>query len=610
MRFDRGMLMRGVLVVISVAGLAFLAACGGSSNMNNFTGVAIRLVPSTRSVSAGGVATVTATVSKGGLTWSLTPASFGALSNPTATGVTYAAPATVSAATVVTITATSTTSTGVSAPVQLAVQPLPTIALQTSGKTTGPQTIGVGQQLSVNAVLVGDTANQGVTWSLSAAVGTLSNATPTAVTYIAPGSVGGNTPVTLTATSKANTGSTSALELTVFPAGATPGAAANVAALTTDNGLTQPSTNSFYASVTICAPGTTNCQTIDNILVDTGSEGLRVLQSAMTSVVLPQIGDGRGDYFNNCVSFVDGSYLWGPVAAADIYIGGEVASSSVSGVQIGVPIQLISSGNPTVPSACLQVGATQNDNTPGLLGANGILGIGLEPTDCYLQGTDLCDGIHTASIVPAYFLCPSSGCFATDAPTTIPASQQVLNPVVGFNADNNGTQITFPSLPINTVSTPVANGSLVFGIPANSTASAVLFVDSQDFFPTVFNSQTLASSFIDSGSNGMFFPSSITACTSNTAKGFYCPSAQQGLSATNHDPSGVNPPSTVSFKIDNADTLFTTSDSAFSTLGGPGGAGSFDFGAPFFYGRTIFTGIDQQVNSGGFISGNPPFVAY
>jgi len=588
--------VHGALLAAVAAGLTFLAACGGSSSNGNLTGVAIGLAPSVRSVGPAGVATIAATVNTGSLTWSLSPSGFGTLTSPSATGVTYTAPTTVSTPTVVTITATSTTSTGVSAPVQLAVQPSPTIALQTGGKTVGPETIAAGQQLAINAVLVGDTTNAGVTWSLSpsAGTGTLSNVTTTSVTYIAPGSAPGNTPVTLTATSAANSGSIATLELTIYPAAASPGAAANVAALTTSGGPAPPGTNSFFTSVSVCVPSTTNCQTIDNILVDTGSEGLRVLQSAMTTVVLPQLGDGSGDYFNNCVSFLDTSYLWGPVAVADVYIGGETAGSA--------PIQLISSGNPTVPSNCSN-GGTVNENTPALLGANGILGIGLEPTDCFIQGVDLCDG-STGSILPAYYLCPSSGCFTTDPPTTLPPTQQVVNPVFLFGTDNNGTAITFP--PLSGISAPAADGSLVFGIATSTNntipgTATVFALDAQDFFATVLNGQTLSSSFIDTGSNGLFFPSSITVC-SNTAPGFYCPATQQSLSATN---GGSATP--VNFKIDNAENLFTGNDSAFQTLGGPGGTGSFDWGAPFFYGRTVFTQIDGQATP---VAGFSPFWAY
>jgi hypothetical protein len=420
------------------------------------------------------------------------------------------------------------------------------------------------------------------------------------VTYNAPGSVISNTPVILTATSVANTHSTASVTLTVFSSGA----AANVADLTTANGTPlSPSTNSFFTSVTICRPGTSDCQTVDNILVDTGSEGLRVLQSALEPIVLPGLSDGAGGFANNCVSFLDTSYLWGPLAFADIKIGGESTSNT--------PIQVISSGNPTVPTACSN-GGSVNENTPQLLGANGILGVGLEPTDCFLLGVDFCDSTNP-SPAPAYFDCASSGCATNDGPVFVSFANQVANPVFGFGADSNGVTITMPAL---ASSSAEVDGSLIFGVgtAANNAipSGAIAFgLNSNDNFTTVFNGQTLTESFIDSGSNGLFFPSSITVCSTNT--GFYCPATLQTLPAINEDAAGLNP-SPVTFKIDNADTLFSSpTDSAFSTLGGPlmgtcsgGSSCQFDWGAPFFYGRTIFTVIDGQTTP----RGSGPFWAY
>lgn len=599
MRSDKRMAVRGISVVTMLAGLALLAACGGSSSGGGGGGggVTIGLTRSTTVVDPGVSATITAIVSSGGVTWSSSPAGFGTLSNQTPTSVTYTAPATVSDATAVTITATSTTSSSVTAPIQVEVRTSPTIALS----TLGPQTINQGHQLSVNATLTGDTTNQGVTWSLSSAVGSLSGATATSVTYNAPGSVTSNTPVILTATSIANSHSTASVTLTVFSAGA----AANVAALTTANGGANPSTNSLFTSVTICSPGTSDCQTVDNILVDTGSEGLRVLQSALEPIVLPGLSDGAGGFANNCVSFLDTSYLWGPLAFADLKIGGEITSNT--------PMQVISSGNPTVPTACSQ-GGSVNENTPQLLGANGILGVGLEPTDCFLQGVDFCDSTNL-SPAAVYFDCATSGCATTDGPVFVSFANQVTNPVFGFGADSNGVAITLPAV---AGSATEVDGSLIFGVGTASNnaipnAAIAFGLNSNDDFTTVLNGQTLTESFIDSGSNGLFFPSTITACSSTTASGFYCPATQQTLLATNNDAAGLNP-SAITFKIDNADNLFTnTSASAFGTLGGPlsgtcsgGSSCQFDWGVPFFYGRTIFTVIDGQTTP----RGSGPFWAY
>jgi Protein of unknown function (DUF3443) len=65
----------------------------------------------------------------------------------------------------------------------------------------------------------------------------------------------------------------------------------------------------------------------------------------------------------------------------------------------------------------------------------------------------------------------------------------------------------------------------------------------------------------------------------------------------------------VSFKVGNADTLFSSnpSFSAFNDMGAPNpDAQSFDFGLPFFYGRNVFTAIEGKNTSGGM----GPYYAY
>lgn len=122
--------------------------------------------------------------------------------------------------------------------------------------------------------------------------------------------------------------------------------------------------NAAFAAATICAPGSTsNCVTIDNLLVDTGSTGLRVFDSEVSSLNLPTVNASNGSAAYDCASFADGTYLWGTVQQADVTLGGETASK--------VPVHVISSSASGVPSSCSNGG--ENDNTALLLGANGIL---------------------------------------------------------------------------------------------------------------------------------------------------------------------------------------------------------------------------------------------
>lgn len=124
---------------------------------------------------------------------------------------------------------------------------------------------------------------------------------------------------------------------------------ANTQTITVNTGPTQNYVDGAFTSVTVCVPGsTTSCQTIDGILVDTGSWGLRIMASALTGVTLPQQNGAGGEPVVECLPFIDG-VTWGPVQTADVQIAGEVAKS--------LPIQVIGSTSfSTVPNGCTSYG--------------------------------------------------------------------------------------------------------------------------------------------------------------------------------------------------------------------------------------------------------------
>jgi hypothetical protein len=335
-----------------------------------------------------------------------------------------------------------------------------------------------------------------------------------------------------------------------------------------------------FTSVTICVPKSSNCTTVDGILVDTGSFGLRILKSAIPSLNLPAITQS-GSTIYDCVSFIDGSFLFGQVAQSDVKVAGEVASAA--------SIHVIA--DPTgfaVPTACSN-GGFDEDNQQAL-GANGILGVGTEPVDCGLA----CDPSAGGEPPAVYFSCGTAGnCNSA----FLSLSQQVVNPVVLFSKDNNGVLVQLPSI---NGAAPTVTGSLVFGIGTQTnntlpTMTTVFPLDSFGNFTTHFNNQVLNQSFIDSGSNGLFFPdSAIPQCPANIAPGFYCPTTTLNLSAQNTAQNGAS--NTVNFSVDNAVNVFNANpnDVAFSNLAGPSSSGSFDWGLPFFYGRTVVTSIEGQ----------------
>src|SRR5665213_1883296 len=71
--------------------------------------------------------------------------------------------------------------------------------------------------------------------------------------------------------------------------GAAGSSSGNSVTLTVGPGPTQAS--SFFniptISVTVCITGTSSCRTIKNVLVDTGSYGLRLMHSTLTGLALP-----------------------------------------------------------------------------------------------------------------------------------------------------------------------------------------------------------------------------------------------------------------------------------------------------------------------------------
>jgi hypothetical protein len=191
-----------------------------------------------------------------------------------------------------------------------------------------------------------------------------------------------------------------------------------------------------------------------------------------------------------------------------------------------------------------------------------------------------------------------------------------------FPIDDNGVIVELPAV---SGSAATLTGSLVFGIGTETnnqfSSSASIFTLACDFFDTTFEGQTFdidpsscsgPASFIDSGSNAFYFPnvnSVLATCAANTpAAAFYCPTSLTSLSATNVDPNtGFSLPT--SFSINNANTLVTSGDAALSTLGGPVASGSgFDWGLPFFYGKTVYSAIDGQTMPSGLATA--PWWAY
>ncbi len=364
-------------------------------------------------------------------------------------------------------------------------------------------------------------------------------------------------------------GGSSATVVAAYPVSLATLSDANVIPVVVESGPGR-NVNMPYVTVTVCSPGTQHCQSINNVLLDTGSTGLRLFANQIDpAVTLPPHRIGDSSTISECAQFLS-MVAWGSVRQADVVLGGERAAA--------VPIQLMDANFAALPSDCGDaplVSTTTSSRTKSLY-ANGILGVGLFVNDGQ-----------------TYFNCSSPDASCQFSP---PASQQVQNPVHAFAVNNNGIAIQLPDLPAQGVGR--AQGYLIFGVGTQrnnqlGTANVVPVDPSSGTFTTLYKGRTLTNSVIDSGSNGLYFddPQSFPVTCVRPA-GFYCPDSAQQLSAsivlqaTN---------ALVDFQIGNASALFAPGTNlAFNNLGGPGGDSFFDWGLPFFFGRTVFTVIEGQ----------------
>ncbi len=476
----------------------------------------------------------------------------------------------------------------VSAPVPLTVAPKAIVSIDVepafSSISTGSneQYTATGTYSDNTTGTIGDLTTS-VTWtSTIPGVAIISNSTGSQglATSIAPGT-------TMIAARSGNAPGSALLTVTT----GTAAPAVNVLPITVNGSLCSAANSNGYlnkpcVSVKVCTHGSTiDCDTINDILLDTGSFGLRIFNNQVLTANLTQVPAGSGS-LAECAQFGDGSSEWGPVKLADVILGNETASN--------VPIQVIDSLFGTLPTGC-----SNADPAPSAAGFNGILGIGVFIQDCGPACVD-------SAGIGLYYACSGASC----SETKVPLASQVSNPVALLTSDNNGVIVELPSvLSAGTIS---VSGILVLGIdtkPNNASSGATLYsTDEFGEIVTILNG-IFYNSIIDSGSNGLFFsaPSRglLPDCTVNTD--WFCPSSVTTLSATNEDASLVVN-SDVFFQIRNFDTLTGSSNNVFSNIGGftPN---FFDWGLPFYLGRSVYVGIEgTSSNLGSGTLG--PYFAY
>ncbi len=340
---------------------------------------------------------------------------------------------------------------------------------------------------------------------------------------------------------------------------------------------------------------------------------MRILASVINASLLsalPLEMDTNSNPVGSCYGFVD-SYLFGSVRQADFQIGGEAVAN--------MPFMAIADAGvfSAVPKSCSSGGGSNVSNVQAL-GANGVIGIGVTATDC---------GSACASTggngAASYYDCPNAGCGGIIARTSSASApfQQLPNPVAAMSVDNNGTIISLPAAP--NAGQATMTGTLYFGIGTqtnNSLGSATVLVTTSSsssvgpgLLTATYNGASLNESYLDSGSDAYFFVDrTITTCSQNGLKGFYCPTSSETLSPTIMGQNSTSASAT--FTLNNAQSLVSTNYAVLPGIGvNPNVANSqsaypssFDFGLPFFYGRTVYIAIEGR-SAGGF---SGPYFAY
>ena len=192
--------------------------------------ISVTVSPTSASVQAGvGKQQFTATVSgdrrNRGVRWSLsgsgcsgsTCGTLSATSSGSGKAITYTAPASVPNPATVRLTATSVSDTSKTASATITITAAVSVTVSPASAS-----VNTSSTQQFTATVANDTANQGVTWSLTQsgsncapACGALSGQTTTTVTYTAPAAIPANPSVTLTATAVRDTSKKASATITV-----------------------------------------------------------------------------------------------------------------------------------------------------------------------------------------------------------------------------------------------------------------------------------------------------------------------------------------------------------------------------------------------------------
>ncbi len=349
---------------------------------------------------------------------------------------------------------------------------------------------------------------------------------------------------------------------------AAPAPVANTLAMTVERGFDVGSSwypNQPFVSLDICNTDMTGCITLPKVLVDTGSYGLRVFESALGPLA-PSPVIHQGGELRQCAGFGSG-YTLGRIAKVGLKMAGATARD--------LPIQVIETSPSAAPNDCASTGTAQF-TAKEQVGGNAILGIGPLASDA-VGGLRVRYYVRTGNQISSL--------------SPVPSDFAVPNPIVRLDQHANGVILDFPAVQASGNATH--SGSLILGLntAGNNATTGVSFLRVNDVARLWINvGGSRYPGLIDSGSNYYHFPYRILAPCAGSI--FFCPSAAQQVPMTLQD-------TMQSMSLGRDITIddyqrYGTNAAQPGLAGYESGATEMILGLPFFYGRKVYVSIQGK----------------
>ena len=342
--------------------------------------------------------------------------------------------------------------------------------------------------------------------------------------------------------------------------------------------------NRMTVSVTLCEPGTEHCATIDDVMVDTGSTGLRLEASAVPSTLdLPAFVGVDGKPLAECLRFVHDD-AWGPLHRADVRIGGMSAKD--------IPVQVIADDLRLKPAGC--------PTSTAMPTSNGTLGIGQHLLDCRGACTQRED-------LPGVFIQDDGVWLPVHG--SVPSEDRLPNPVSRFPQHGNGVVIDIPASP--DIGADKIVGTLTFGVGTvvnNQPGAHIIHLDANGLFTTRYGGADYPASYIDSGTEtNILADEALPRCVG--MEWAFCVSPVRALTTTLVGTDGAEVQ--VPFRVgDYRDALkgHVGAWDGFAEVAEPSSK-AFVWGAPFFIGRRVAL-VFEGMTAGGLDGPRGPLYAF